>query len=71
MIARVASLHFAPTYTAQANLLKEGFAADIVKVTGNTVIDALLSVADQVAPADIGGTGRLALVTIHRRENFW
>ena len=52
-------------------LLKEGFAADIVKVTGNTVIDALLSVADQAALADIGGTGRLGSRYNSSKRKFW
>ena len=43
-------------------------------MTGNTVIDALLQVAEEAKDADIGveiepGT-RLILVTAHRRENF-
>ena len=33
--------HFAPTYMAKANLLREGKDADTIYVTGNTVIDAL------------------------------
>jgi UDP-N-acetylglucosamine 2-epimerase (non-hydrolysing) len=37
-------LHFAPTEMAQANLLREGIAQTRIRVTGNTVIDALLAV---------------------------
>jgi len=37
----VADLHFAPTESAQANLIREGIATDQVVVTGNTVVDAL------------------------------
>lgn len=40
----LAALHFAPTPWARDNLLREGVAADLVQVTGNTVIDALLEV---------------------------
>jgi len=36
--------HFAPTGRSRENLLREGVAADTVFVTGNTVIDALLTV---------------------------
>ena len=41
MVTCVADLHFAPTGTNRANLLREGVAAERVLVTGNTVIDAL------------------------------
>ena len=40
----IASHHFAPTKGAAANLAREGVAEDQITVTGNTVIDALLSV---------------------------
>lgn len=69
---RLAKWHFAPTEGSRQNLLREGVSdADIV-VTGNTVIDALLSVAerDVVLPIEIDPTKRLILVTAHRRENF-
>jgi UDP-N-acetylglucosamine 2-epimerase (non-hydrolysing) len=41
----VADLHFAPTAWARDNLLKEGAPPETIRVTGNPVIDALLSVA--------------------------
>ncbi len=81
----IVSLHFAPTESAKAALLREGVAEDTVEVTGNTVIDALLmEVAQQQKPqvrADIEGSlaGLLGadwaeapyvLITGHRRENF-
>jgi UDP-N-acetylglucosamine 2-epimerase (non-hydrolysing) len=69
---RLAKWHFAPTESSRQNLLREGVMdADII-VTGNTVIDALLSVADRdaVLPIQIDSTKRLILVTAHRRENF-
>lgn len=37
-------LHFAPTPLARTNLLKENVAPETIFVTGNTVVDALLSV---------------------------
>ena len=37
-----ADLHFAPTNSARENLVSEGVDGNIVFVTGNTVIDALL-----------------------------
>ena len=64
--------HFAPTESARRNLLKEGIADKDIFVTGNTVIDALLSVAERDAalPFVLDPARRLILVTAHRRENF-
>ena len=69
---RLAAIHFAPTETARANLLKEGVPAERVHVTGNTVIDALFWVAERNFPVDVElpPHRRLVLVTAHRRENF-
>ncbi|WP_244807545.1 non-hydrolyzing UDP-N-acetylglucosamine 2-epimerase [Caballeronia zhejiangensis] len=69
---RLASLHFAPTEGARQNLLSERVPDDTIWMTGNTVIDALLSVAHE-KPAldlDLDERKRLVLVTAHRRENF-
>lgn len=78
----LANVHFAPTKTSQQNLLDEGVAASQVHVTGNTVIDALLDVADklndnQTLAAELAARfpmleadKRLILVTGHRRESF-
>jgi UDP-N-acetylglucosamine 2-epimerase (non-hydrolysing) len=72
-----ADLHFAPTEWAKRNLLGEGIYEAIIKVTGNTVIDALQFVAAQPEPREIAELGnaksknkKLILVTAHRRENF-
>ncbi len=72
-----ADLHFAPTEWAKNNLLHEGIQAETIKVTGNTVIDALQFVAKQPEPEEArkiipagGKNQRLILVTAHRRENF-
>lgn len=46
--ARIASLHFAPTPLSKQNLLWEGISAEKIAVTGNTVIDALYYVVDQI-----------------------
>ena len=69
---RLATVHFAPTESARANLLREGVAEAAIHVTGNTVIDALLQVAarDTPPPAAVPAGARLILVTAHRRENF-
>ena len=86
LVGRIASLHFAPTETAKQNLLKEDIAEDKILVTGNTVIDALLSVREKIKnykpeqwapklPAHCidkiaAKPGRFILITGHRRENF-
>lgn len=69
---RLAKWHFAPTESSRQNLLREGVADTDIIVTGNTVIDALLSVANRDAelPVDLDPSKRLILVTAHRRENF-
>ena len=68
---------FAPTPNARANLLAEGSPPDRVHVTGNTVVDALLSIAQIERPFRDPVLGRLSqagrrlvLVTAHRRESF-
>jgi UDP-N-acetylglucosamine 2-epimerase (non-hydrolysing) len=79
----MADFHFAPTETARQNLLAEHVADERIIVTGNTVIDALLSVVDKarIAPfpdkvlqqlhfLDGNIIPKIVLVTGHRRENF-
>jgi UDP-N-acetylglucosamine 2-epimerase (non-hydrolysing) len=72
-----ADLHFAPTEWAMQNLLHEGVDENTIKVTGNTVIDALQYVSKQSEPQEVTEltttklrSNRLILVTAHRRENF-
>jgi UDP-N-acetylglucosamine 2-epimerase (non-hydrolysing) len=73
--------HFAPTRRARDNLFREGAPPDHIFVTGNTGIDALLSVVRRIDAASIRPTlppgveaalqrRRLILVTGHRRESF-
>lgn len=45
---RIASYHFAPTPLSRKNLLQEGIADELITVTGNTVIDALRWVVDNI-----------------------
>lgn len=69
--SHLASIHFAPTPEARANLLREGIDPEDVHMTGNTGIDALLFAAEREVPiGDVDPQGPYALVTIHRRENF-
>ena len=83
LISQIAQLHFAPTPLAVENLEKSDVIGTI-HPTGNTVIDALLTVADKqpecpVEPiAGTVNTGqsldwdahRVLLTTVHRRENW-
>ena len=62
----VADLHFAPTPRSAEALRGEGLRS--VRVTGNTVIDALYWIRDR-APAP-SGPKDLVLITSHRRESF-
>ncbi len=68
LISQLASLHFAPTPLAVANLEASRVTGTIVH-TGNTVIDALLYVAQQQPAAPLSDQ-RLLLATVHRRENW-
>ena len=73
---RIATLHFAPTEQNRLNLAKEGISEHIY-VTGNTVIDALLSMVrpdytfQEKALSNVDfSKGRVILLTAHRRENL-
>jgi UDP-N-acetylglucosamine 2-epimerase len=77
LTARIATLHFPPTKLAASNLRAEGVLESDIFVTGNTVIDALLTVAAQdYTPTDpeiasvLSDPRRVVLVTAHRRENW-
>lgn len=48
-----ADLHFAPTQWSQENLLREGVDPRTIRVTGNSVIDALGFVSEQEEPQEI------------------
>lgn len=69
-------LHFAPTERARANLLREGVRDEDIYVTGNTVIDALISIASEehffedARVREAAESGSMILVTAHRRENW-
>lgn len=73
----LADIHFSPTSTSRANLLKENVNHETILVTGNTVIDALqTTVRDDYKFADddfnkvLASGKRLILMTTHRRENL-
>ena len=77
MTSRVAELHFAPTGVNKEALLKENIAPEKIHVVGNTVIDALFCLSDEVIEKSrkffeeksIPIDDRLVLITAHRREN--
>jgi UDP-N-acetylglucosamine 2-epimerase (non-hydrolysing) len=78
LTGRIASLHFAPTEGARCNLIAEGVPAHAIHVTGNSGIDAVLSISDRLASGDLPSTEwkfanaakHLIVVTAHRRESF-
>lgn len=76
LTSHIADWHYAPTRGARQALLREGIPASRIRVTGNTVIDAVLAVAAKpLTGSPVRGwrpdpSRRLLLVTAHRRENF-
>lgn len=73
VISQLSQLHFAPTQLAAENLQRSGVLGEIHQ-TGNTVIDALLSVAKRQPDCNVKGLDwdkyRVLLATVHRRENW-
>ena len=81
LTGHLAMYHFSPTETSRQNLLRENVADSRIFITGNTVIDALLWVRDQVMSSDTLRSELAAnypfidpikddSVTGHRRESF-
>ncbi|MGL4860270.1 MAG: non-hydrolyzing UDP-N-acetylglucosamine 2-epimerase [Enterobacteriaceae bacterium] len=83
LTGHLALYHFAPTERARDNLLRESIPAGQIFVTGNTVIDALLTVRDDILhdqqlhdtmirryPFLQQTDKKIVLVTGHRRESF-
>ena len=84
--SKIAKWHFAPTDLSQQNLLSEGIKKSFIKVTGNTVIDALHLALKQISKDKIRKENienflnsnllfnwkikNFILITAHRRENF-
>jgi UDP-N-acetylglucosamine 2-epimerase (non-hydrolysing) len=66
----------APTEHARRNLLADGAADRAILVTGNTVVDALMAIANRDYDwsrgplASLPQDRRLVLITAHRRESF-
>ena len=80
LIAPLADLHFAPTLAARDNLLIERIPQDIIRVTGNTGIDAMRRILEAPETNRLKdfkawfesnlGSRRFFLITGHRRENW-
>lgn len=81
----VADYHYAPTQCSKDNLLKEGISNNVIFITGNTVIDALLFITKRnqnkskhekwsqyfYSNYNIKLTNdRIIVITGHRRESF-
>lgn len=73
----ITNLHFAPTKTNENNLISEGINSERIFITGNTVIDALISVVNEnhifedktLNNIDFNNK-KVILLTTHRRENW-
>ncbi len=84
LISKLASFHFTPTSRSKQNLLAEGIKEEKIVTTGNTVIDAILSIEKESTLvkypehvtkkipflSDQAQQRKYILVTGHRRENF-
>jgi UDP-N-acetylglucosamine 2-epimerase (non-hydrolysing) len=82
MTTAITKYHFAPTSSAQNNLLKENVNSDNIFVTGNTVIDSLFWIQNKIQKdinlkkklekdfSFIDPSKLIILVTGHRRESF-
>ena len=78
MTTRIATLNFVPTEKAQNNLLTEGINKSNIFVVGNSVIDALFCLSEEIQQKAkqflyskniaMGGE-QIVLITCHRREN--
>jgi UDP-N-acetylglucosamine 2-epimerase (non-hydrolysing) len=81
-VSVLAHFHFTPTKTSRDNLIAEGVAPETIRITGNTIIDALRRTRDRLErEARLCGEiarqfeflesdRRLILVTGHPRESF-
>lgn len=86
LLSAITDYHFAPTEWSRSNLIKENVPPEKIWVTGNTVIDALMTISGRRKAVDGRQFfkslhkkshsafdiqhSRLILVTGHRRESF-
>jgi UDP-N-acetylglucosamine 2-epimerase len=69
----LSTLHFAPTPRAVEALKSEQVPEATIRLTGNTVVDALLMTSQRPVALDLGfdpDHHTIVLVTAHRRESF-
>lgn len=74
IIGRLSNYHFAPTFAAMDNLIKENISSEQIYLVGNTITDAVKFIADRDLPipseiANIIEGKKYSLITCHRREN--
>lgn len=77
MVSRIADLHFTPTNANKDALIKENIDSNKIETTGNTVIDALFCLKNDILEQaaqffeskNIKINDKLVLITAHRREN--
>ncbi len=81
LVSTLAYFHFTPTDQATNNLLQEGYKKESIFCTGNTVVDALVSIQNKIKnktvlirqkllDACFQNNKKLVLLTVHRRESF-
>jgi UDP-N-acetylglucosamine 2-epimerase (non-hydrolysing) len=77
LIGSLADLNFCPTDNARINLLREGVDQEKILVTGNTGIDAVRLITNEMQNSypekkldEHDFRGKYILVTAHRRESF-
>lgn len=81
LAAQLSDIHFPPTTSAKANLLRENIPEQNIYVTGNTVIDTLYLINRKIEEGVVSPENeevrkilcerkKILLVTSHRRENF-
>lgn len=78
LTSRLTDLHFAATEWAADNLRREGVNPGSIHVTGQTGIDAVIYVRDELERGSLRGldgppldpSRKLVVVTAHRRESF-
>lgn len=82
LTSAITKYHFTPTQGSKNNLIKEGILEKNIKITGNTVIDALFWVQEKMEKDKdllnsikskfnyIDKKKKMILVTGHRRESF-
>lgn len=77
LVGVLSAVHFAPTAAARSALIAEGVSPARIAVTGNPVVDALSALPSKNRQAMHGAlanvpwdSGRVLLVTAHRRESW-